>query len=283
MKSIFNFQCFCLMYLALQFGCTARNSVSIKGDSGSTVEIKNGALASGNSLKHTLALVSVLQTLPNAEVKVGAFCSGSLLRIGENSFDVLTATHCIEFGKPLADFRTQLSEPVEFKSLYSPLKYAFPEIGSFGISKNKGVYSKSGKLDVAVIRFTGKPPRSHSPVALATATSRESFSAVLAGYGITSYTFVNDAGILREALAKVRFQKEKGTIQVTDALSGACRIDSGGPLFLPQNGFIQFGVLSKGIEYEGECHGNNTYNDVRLFLEWKEATGRSEFREWKSF
>jgi secreted trypsin-like serine protease len=194
-------------------------------------------------------------------------CSGTVV----DKDLILTAAHCLgsDGRATLAIvFRTTLTGQGPVGRVYARLRH-----GDF----LKNVASPDGKdwNDLALIRLADPVPSNYQPVKFLSDANlvRNDAEVLLAGYGMIYPTSPTDgsssgSGTLRKASQTVRdaqFAKSEVTINLKDR--GSCHGDSGGPVYLVNNGeLLYFGVASRMTEADRVARNGNT-NDFACSVE----------------
>jgi secreted trypsin-like serine protease len=199
----------------------------------------------------------------------GGLCTGSI--IGQDL--VVTAGHCV--GTDKSNIQVVFTLDVFSKEIVSlPIKGFIRHPGYTDEPTND-----KDMNDVALLRLDGALPAGYHPTALLANASdlKDNDTVVLAGYGVTTGT-PNDepskdgAGVLRKTSAQVK-QARYGTTEVLLDEShghGTCHGDSGGPVFLSQNGELKlFGVTSRGpMDKPDDCASEGIYTNLTAHMDF---------------
>lgn len=195
----------------------------------------------------------------------GSRCTGSLI----SSDTVLTAAHCVDpSSKTLwISFGTKMtgsnrSSPEFVRAV------AFQRHPQYDPKQNEG----SDTHDLALVHFSGGLPSGHQSVELSTDSEgmlRSQPKLIAVGFGLSNGLFGTGAGILRWASLKFKKPHSATEFETEQAASGVCSGDSGGPLFLEQEGkLIQVGVASRVATKFLGCRGYAVYTRVDTYREW---------------
>jgi secreted trypsin-like serine protease len=293
-----------------------------------TQEAITGGLPAQGSAPEAVR-TSVVALAPNADFfgsgnARSAYCSGVL--IGEGL--VLTAAHCVElmdrvmtlvvFGPDMVSAKraktyrqaTRVVKHPGYPDYYVEQPWGRALRNDYVDAPEKWMSDHPGTApdDLALVAFQGGTPAGYAPAELAAADDEDPSSTLLAGYGVTSSTKLDDSGVLRyvddvevyaadDDTRARHFLAAATTLDVARILRGerprgACPGDSGGPAFVhAKDGLRLSGILSLG---EGEragpdstmvlCLGHapggapkvgNLYTDVRAYRDWIGATSRA--------
>ena len=205
------------------------------------VKIVNGSLVelSDPTIKTTVAIFpSSMAATPH--------CTGTL--IGKNH--VVTAAHCLK-SKPYKIGFGLKGKDSSFKVL------------AYKIHPSYSRWRQT--FDIGVVTFEGTiDPAKHVPVALAEAS--EGMEVIVTGYGVTGERR-SDSGTLRTVETTVgRLMDSSKEFMSSRDGKGACFGDSGGPVYIKDNGgYKVIGATSRGTSCEA---GDGIYTDVGKHKEW---------------
>lgn len=212
------------------------------------------------------------RSVVRVESSLGELCTGVLVARDI----VLTAAHCL-----VVPARYHV---VALDSRFRPRSIAIASIEKYGnFIAGRSPQQQPG-VDLALVKLETDAPDDMSPVALTDGlTSGKKTSLYMVGYGSTSYGDAKSARTLRIAnLSTVAMDRQQNDMifaadpkrRGRTAGAGACRGDSGGPVFIDTDqGYAVGGIVSWSSRAAlardaSPCGGITAITPVRPYLSW---------------
>lgn len=199
-------------------------------------------------------------------VELSNGCSGTL--IADNW--VLTAAHClVSSSQMFVRFSFNQSEIYEVERII--LHPSYRGTASGGTHPDRP--ATSPVYDIGLLKLAESVSDTFQPVKmiLESELPTEGSEVLLAGFGVTNPFTGAGGGLLRQTTTIIHFYNEAAKEVVFGPTPGqsACPGDSGGPMYLEQNGeLLVMGVTSRGFAELGPCSGNGNYTSVVDFEDW---------------
>ena len=174
----------------------------------------------------------------------GSFCSAVIL----SRTVLLTAAHCVT-GSP--DYRVHWRDRDGQPVLHEPKAIAIHPGYAKGAEKNR-----KRSIDLAMIQLKEPLPETFRAVTLASTSPRQGDALIVAGYGLSTEQDPRTGGVFRAARLQViePFGPSSILLWLTDpttgrtqAGSGACTGDSGGPILDQAGSLVAITVYAEGV------------------------------------
>ncbi len=206
--------------------------------------VGGSSVQNGSLFSRQVALIKVSKTTENSDRVLDtktAACSGTFIARDV----VLTAAHCL-VGMPFDQITVQFGVTDQAVSFSTT-------VNRYVINQNFDIADARPEHDIVLLRTTAPLPETLTLTTLASKPPTPPAVAAAVGYGINYYTLnrttnASDSRVLRMATLRLEsdsfINSNSFSILIND-LNGVSHGDSGGPLFILENGMLkQLGIAS---------------------------------------
>jgi secreted trypsin-like serine protease len=188
---------------------------------------------------------------------------------------VLTAAHCVE-GVAQTTVKVGVSFGLNASTAKSIPALALKKHPAYKPQLMRLANPVSPPNDIAIVTLSAPAPATHKPVAILSLTNALVVGEplLLAGYGLTSPSGLDQSGVLRQVTTEITLLSEaRKEIEFGNHPGrSACMGDSGGPAFVVRAGKIKLvGVTSRGSFF---CDLDGVYTDARYFAAFIAANSK---------
>ncbi|WP_413582532.1 S1 family peptidase [Bdellovibrio sp. HCB288] len=223
-------------------------------------------VAAGDVLANKVVLI-----LGTTQTGGRGYCSGTMI----DKDIVLTAAHCFE--TVIKNYYVIPNINMSPDSGYEREKFNIP-VTKWVIHEDYDKPDAKVFSDIALLKLERAVPEKYTPVKFYDGRSEAAPFAILAGFGKTSESRIDQTYLRFTAKEnseiKIDYKDQIGTMIMSNGQTkGACEGDSGGPVFYGVNGeFQQVGIISTtvGPDIMSTCSGLVIATHLPRFLPWIE-------------